>query len=111
MKLNLDALRQLESDVGAEMMPLILEQFSKELSGRSGSLLAASQNRDLAAIQAEAHSVKSTARTVGLDELADAASAAEAAAMRADIESAVASGHGLAELCEQGYRLIVARNG
>lgn len=81
MKINPIALGQLEADVSAEMVPIILRQFGRELKDRGEALKVAAAAADLDQIALHAHSLKSTARTVGLDEIADCASQCEKAAL------------------------------
>lgn len=104
--INDQALRQLEADVGAEMMPMILQQFHQELAQRATNLAAALEAADLAGLRAEAHSVKSTARTVGLDVVADAAAATESAAIAQDAALSLEHARQLVALCEQGQQRL-----
>ncbi len=107
--INDQALRQLEADVGAEMMPMILQQFHQELAQRATNLAAALEAADLAGLRAEAHSVKSTARTVGLDAVADAAAETESAATAQDRSQTLAHARQLLVLCQQGQQLLSER--
>ncbi len=111
MELNAQALRSLEADVGAELLPMILQRFEQELAQRREQVAGALEAADLARLQGEAHSLVSTARTVGLDALADLAREIEGAAKAGDADAALAAAPALVALCEKGCELVAARRG
>jgi len=103
MKINLQSLEQLRQDVGDEVYPLIVAQFCEELEQCRTKLAAAVVAADKAAIAELAHSLKSTARTVGLESLSDLAEQAENDA-RAGAEDAIDHAQQLIELSVEGQQ-------
>lgn len=84
MEFNEATLSQLKRDVGDEVYPHIIKSFHQELTDRLELLRPAISDENIKGIEAQAHSLKSTARTVGLDLLADCASETESAARDLD---------------------------
>lgn len=106
MQLNQQALQQLRNDVGDDVLPMIIEQFRKELQQRADALRDAIAAGDIEAIGLHAHSVKSTARTCGLDELSDCAAEAETAARASRSEEASAHANQLVERVPAGIACL-----
>lgn len=106
MNINLETWNQLESDVGQEVMPMIVNQFIQELADRSAKLIAAISNKDITSIAEEAHTIKSTARTVGLDEVSNCAAVTERLGREQQADSAMQSATQLTELCQAGVRVL-----
>lgn len=71
--LNTAALEQLEKDTSPEIVPVILGKFLEELQKRCADLRTALEAGDAERVGLEAHSVKSAARTFGLEQLSDLA--------------------------------------
>ncbi len=112
MEINTQALQQLRSDVGDEVLPMILDRFCEELGQRADSLREALAASDLKGIGLHAHSVKSTARTCGLDEVADCAALTESAARESRTEDALRNAGHLVELSVKGVSVLeAARSG
>lgn len=86
MNVNFDTFNQLKKDIGVEAIPLILGQFQVELRERSDLLRDAIVMGSQEALKLQGHSIKSTARTVGLDQVADCAADLESAAVAGNIE-------------------------
>ena len=105
MTLNQSALNQLRKDVGEEVFPLILGQFREELTRQHGALAHAVGQQDHPAVAESAHSLKSTARTIGLDALADAAARTEELC-RAGEAAGVSEAQQLIAACEQAQALL-----
>ncbi len=103
MKINMQSLDQLREDVGDEVYPLIMAQFCDELEQCRSKLATAVAAADSPAIAELAHSLKSTARTVGLEALADMAEKAENDA-RAGAEGAIEHAQQLIELSVEGQQ-------
>ncbi len=78
--LNQQALEQLERDTSPEIVPVILGRFLGELETRCAAIRAALESGDAEQIGLEAHSVKSAARTFGLEQLSEQARLLEALA-------------------------------
>ncbi len=108
MEINTQALQQLRSDVGDEVLPLILDRFCEELGQRAEALREALATSDLKGIGLHAHSVKSTARTCGLDEVADCAAETESAVRESRNDDAIQGAGQLIELSVQGVSVLEA---
>ncbi len=72
-----DAVNRFLDDVGRENALVLVPLFIEEASARVARLIAASIAGDIEAIVADAHSLKSSARTYGLSDLGNAAAALE----------------------------------
>ena len=107
--LDKKALIQLEKDVGADMLPLIIEQFLAELLAKRLEIEQAIHKKSLSVLAESAHSLKSTARTLGMTRLADSASMVEGDA-RASRLTVIESGaaHQLLDLIERGHAALSA---
>ena len=75
---NLTTLKQLEADVGAEVLTQLMTVFCQE-SAKFTEQIMATTSLDEEAVRLS-HSLKSCARSYGADELADLATVLEAAA-------------------------------
>lgn len=71
--LNRTALEQLERDTSPEIVPVILSRFLEELQKRCDAIEAALAATAIEPTGLEAHSIKSAARTFGLEDLSSAA--------------------------------------
>lgn len=89
--LNRDALEQLERDTSAEVVPLILNRFLGELEQRCADIRAAAASGEVDRVGLEAHSIKSAAKTFGLEQLSENARRLEATADAGE-EQAVRAG-------------------
>lgn len=78
--LRREALEQLQRDTSAEIVPVILNRFLGELERRCQDIRGALQDGDAERVGLEAHSIKSAARTFGLDALSEQALTLEAGA-------------------------------
>ncbi|MGB1558186.1 MAG: Hpt domain-containing protein [Oceanococcaceae bacterium] len=105
MTLNQMALEQLRKDVGEEVFPLILGQFREELTRQHSAVAQAVEQHDHTALAESAHSLKSTARTIGLDELADAAARTEQLC-RAGEAAGVTEAQRLIAVCAQAQAML-----
>lgn len=109
ISINETTWEQLARDVGEECMPLIINQFLEELSERPNSLNQALVAKDLQNIAEQAHVIKSTARTVGLDAIADLANETESAAKVGNVGSALDCAKLLSQYCVAGCSLLEAK--
>lgn len=109
MEINEATLSQLKNDVGEDVYPHIIESFHKELLTRLDLLKNAISNANIKGIEAEAHTLKSTARTVGLDQVADCACETESAARELNTEVASEKATLLCEYTETAIELLSAR--
>lgn len=108
MNFNPTALARLREDVGESMVPMILERFQEELSKRAAALGEGIDTDQLEEMRLQAHSIKSTARTVGLDPLADCAHETE---MMVNEENAAGAREGAArllKLCDAGINALAS---
>lgn len=105
MNLNQSALEQLRKDVGEEVFPLILGQFREELTRQHSALAQAVEQHNHTALAECAHSLKSTARTIGLDALADAAARTEQLC-RAGEAAGVSEAQQLIAVCAQAQAVL-----
>lgn len=71
--LNQQAIEQLERDTSPEIVPVILGRFLGELETRCDAIREALAGADAQRVGLEAHSVKSAARTFGLEQLSEQA--------------------------------------
>lgn len=106
MNIDIKVIESLKDDVGAEVLPMVMASFVTELQQRAKALQAAIDQADLGGIQAQAHSVKSTARTVGLMQLGDLASEVDQQARDGELRIALQNAATLVVLCQQGGQLI-----
>ncbi len=107
MQLNRAAYDALREDVGDEAFGMIFEQFRQELAARGGQFAEKLAARDLKGLGDDAHTLKSTARTIGLDVIADAAAELETAVRSADAERAWPLARTLVGLCDEGLQALL----
>lgn len=91
MPINMNTLARLASDVGADMYPMILDQFRQEFSLLRGQLEELDASGDVPALAECAHRMKSTSATLGLEELSAQAAQTESAARAGDAAAAKAA--------------------
>jgi HPt (histidine-containing phosphotransfer) domain-containing protein len=109
MQINEEAWRQLQADVGTDVMHLVVARFHDELERRAQSIVAAVEALDAQEIAREAQSIKSAARTVGLDDVASCAESIEHCARNDAFESVMENTGTLADLCKRGARILAER--
>lgn len=100
------AIEQLRNDVGSELLPMILSRFICELEAKHQALPELIAAGELIPLADCAHSLRSTARTVGLISIAELAAELENAARDGDAATALAAGNQLSPLCEAGIVTI-----
>ena len=103
--LDQSMLDQRRRDVGEEMFPLIMSQFTAEIRDKTERLEQAHAQADLAELAELAHSLKSSTRTVGLSHLGDQANEIEAGA-RAGDASTLDLAPGFVAQCREGARQL-----
>ncbi len=109
MNINEASWEQLKKDVGDEIFPTIVGSLVKEIMDRKQLLSAAIAAQDVAQIGHEAHSLKSTARTIGLDTVADSAQSAESAAREGSSEAAMSNAKELHDYLDTAADLLQQR--
>ncbi len=109
MEINESTWEQLRQDVGDEVFPMIISSFYQELISRSEKLEIAINSGLIASIGEESHSLKSTARTVGLDLVADCACETETSARAGESEQAIKSAQELRKHCGVAITVLSER--
>ncbi len=106
MQFNKQALQQLEEDIGADAVPMIMASIYKEFLKHAVKVQAAIDKSDIKVIHAEAHTLKSTARTIGLDELADLACSTESISRDDNLGDALVLAKRLKQSTDEAIALI-----
>ncbi len=88
MPINMTTLARLANDVGADMYPMILDQFRQEFGLLRKQLEELSASGDVPALAECAHRMKSTSATLGLEELSAQAAHTENVARAGDSAAA-----------------------
>ncbi len=88
MPINMNTLARLASDVGADMYPMILDQFRQEFGLLRKQLEELAVSGDVPALAECAHRMKSTSATLGLEDLSAQAARTESAARAGDANAA-----------------------
>lgn len=101
------AIAELRADVGDDVLPLVLGQSIEEFGRRREQLAGALEKQELDAVASTAHAIKSVARSLGLDELADIANQAELSAKQGS-EHVVAQVLQIQELLSEACEVISA---
>lgn len=109
MEFNEKALTKLEHDIGAETMPLLMQTIQSEIVKQITHLTSAIKHVNMDRIQAESHKLKSTALSVGLDELADIACMTELAALQREQDTAIQLARELNDACGQAADLVARK--
>lgn len=109
MEFNQETLDQLARDIGPEVMPMIYASCHEEIMRTASRIRRAIEQDDVALIEAEAHRLKSSARTIGLDKLADLACAAETSARDKAADLMPGKAEPLHMACQEAIDLIAAR--
>jgi CheY-like chemotaxis protein len=85
--IDLTALGNLKEDVGAELLPEIIDTYLSELSDSVKTIAAAAERGDCERVAAEAHSLKSSSAYFGAMAMAELARQLERAAQEQDLEN------------------------
>lgn len=106
MQINDASWEQLKKDVGLEVFPLIIDSFVQEIETHTINLTQAISGQDIQQIGSLAHSLKSSARTLGLDAIADCAQTTETLAQSSDDKSVITEAKGLLALIDGAVEAI-----
>ncbi len=99
--MDADVLSVLGSNVGAELLPQIIDAYLAECMERVNAIVAASESGDCALVAKEAHPLKSSSENIGALRLADLARSLEHAGREQDLEKIVQEISQLPGLSEQ----------
>jgi HPt (histidine-containing phosphotransfer) domain-containing protein len=96
-----DILSELGENVGAELLPEIIDTFLSECAARVDAIAAASATGDCALVAKEAHPLKSSSANIGALRLADLARVLEHAGREQNLETIVRDVSQLSDLSKQ----------
>ena len=99
--IDFDVLSVLGENVGADLLPQIIDAFLSECTARVSAIAAASESGDCALVAKEAHPLKSSSANIGALRLAELARALEHAAREQDLETIVRHISQLSDLSKQ----------
>ena len=102
------ALRSLIQDIPAEVLGHIIDTYVADARTRLGRMDEAIANRDLAALEREAHPIKSSSRTFGLEALGAKAEQVENACRAGDADQALALTRDLVSHSEAAFATLRA---
>jgi signal transduction histidine kinase/DNA-binding response OmpR family regulator len=107
--LDAEVLAQLAADLDAQVLPDLVDAFLREAEGRARMMVEAAEAGDLARLEREAHSLKSSAGTFGAAALAERAREIERASRAGDAPAAGGLARALPELTLGTARALRAR--
>jgi len=86
--INLGAIKQLEADIGPEIVPRLIRKFVEETTSRIPRMTEAMAEENYDTLRDEAHTLKSSSLNFGAEGLSDQARAIEAACREGKFQEA-----------------------